>query len=460
MRLFGTDGLRGKAGDFPLDRVSVRRIGRELGRRLARTDRPTVVVGGDTRLSTAAIAANLAAGIREGGSAVASAGVLTTPGVAEVVLELAAGAGVSVSASHNPWDDNGIKIFGADGRKWPDRDEQELEVAILEERDRDEAARTSMDAPTRGLAPEPAAADADPALARLYLDRLARNVPGPLGGIAVLIDAGNGAAFRLGPDALRRAGARVTAIGDAPDGRNINQGCGALHPEGMASAVVRDGAALGVAFDGDADRSIFADETGRILDGDDVLWVLAMDWKRRGILGAGGVVGTVMSNFGLESSLTREGIPFFRAGVGDRHVARLMEEKGAILGGETSGHVLLPFSPAGDGILTTLVLASIVAESHGPLSRLATLHKVPQSLRNIRVARRVDIESVPSLGKAMADARARLDGRGRILLRYSGTEPLLRILVEGEDTGEVTSVADELENAVRAELSPAASVSS
>lgn len=454
MRLFGTDGLRGKAGEFPLDRASVRRIGQELGRRLARGERRTVVVGGDTRLSTPEIMAGLSAGIVEGGARVASAGVLTTPGVAEVVLELSAGAGVSVSASHNPWDDNGIKIFGADGRKWPDRDEQELEAAIFEARDEAAAAGT---APPRDTgSSDPAAPKPDPALARVYLDRLARNVPGDLGGISVLVDAGNGAAFRLGPDALRRAGARVTAICDAPDGRNINTGCGALHPEGMAKAVSEQGAALGVAYDGDADRSIFADETGRILDGDDVLWVLATDWKRRGILGTGGVVGTVMSNFGLESSLAREGIPFFRAAVGDRNVARLMEEKGAILGGETSGHVLLPFSPAGDGILTTLVLASIVAESRGPLSRLATLHKVPQSLRNIRVSRRADIESIPSLARAMTAAREQLDRRGRILLRYSGTEPLLRILVEGEDAREVASLADDLESAVRAELAPTA----
>jgi phosphoglucosamine mutase len=239
---------------------------------------------------------------------------------------------------------------------------------------------------------------------------------------------------------------------DTPDGRNINEGCGALHPENMGAAVVERGAAMGVAYDGDADRSIFADETGRILDGDDVLWIVATDWKRRGILAPAGVVGTVMSNFGLEAALARESIPFRRSPVGDRHVARLMEESGAAIGGETSGHVLLPFSPAGDGILTTLLLASIVAGSGGSLSRLATLEKVPALLRNVRVARRVPIEDVPALSRAIEDAGAELDSRGRILVRYSGTEPLLRILVEGRDGAQVKRLADRLETVVREQL--------
>lgn len=443
MRLFGTDGLRGKAGEFPLDDGSVRRIGRELGRRLAgmKDGRRRVVVGGDTRESTPRIVAQLAAGIQEGGGEVAAAGVISTPGVAEVVLELGAGAGVSVSASHNPWEDNGIKIFGRDGRKWPDADEESLEKVL-----------------TNGPPSEPAPAaipDPDPSLARLYLERLSRSVPVKLEGLRILIDAGNGAASILGPEALRRAGAHVAAICDAPDGHNINESCGALHPENMLEAVRRHGAAIGVAYDGDADRSIFADEKGRILDGDDVLWIIATDWKRKGILGAGGVVGTVMSNFALEAALARENIPFRRAAVGDRNVARMMEETNAPIGGETSGHVLLPFSPAGDGILTTLLLASIVVESGGSLSRLATLEKTPQVLRNVRVAQRVPIQECPGIVDAMARAEKRLDGRGRIFLRYSGTEPLLRVLVEGPDAEEVRAVAADLEGAVREALIPA-----
>jgi len=444
MKLFGTDGLRGKAGEFPLDAVSVRRIGRELGRRLAGSDRRRAVVGGDTRESTPWMVAELAAGIREGGGEVAAAGVISTPGVAEVVLELGAGAGVSVSASHNPWEDNGIKIFGRDGRKWPDAEEESLEKMLLE--------HTALDAGAApAIAPEP-----DASLARLYLDRLSRSVPVRLDGIRILVDAGNGAASKLGPEALRRAGAHVATICDMPDGQNINNQCGALHPENMLEAVREHGATLGVAYDGDADRSIFADEKGRILDGDDVLWIIATDWKKKGILGAGGIVGTVMSNFALEASLASENIPFRRAAVGDRNVARMMEETGARVGGETSGHVLLPFSPAGDGILTTLLLASIVAESGVPLSQLATLEKTPQVLRNIKVARRVPIEECPGIVRAMSRAEERLDGRGRIFLRYSGTELLLRVLVEGPDAAEVRAVAGDLEAAVVEALVPAA----
>ncbi|MEO8189082.1 MAG: phosphoglucosamine mutase [Acidobacteriota bacterium] len=439
MKLFGTDGLRGHAGEFPLDDATVRDIGRELGRRLKASGNPTAVVGGDTRESTPRIVAQISAGIIEAGGEVASAGVIPTPGVAEVVLGLGAGAGVSVSASHNPWQDNGIKIFGPDARKWPDAEEEALEMKLL--------------AGKKDRSAEPAAAlEANPALSELYLARMAKSVPVRLEGARILVDAGNGAAFRLGPTALRRAGAHVDAICDAPDGRNINEGCGALHPENMLGALREKGAALGVAYDGDADRSIFSDEMGRILDGDDVLWIIASDWKRKGILNPGGVVGTVMSNFALEAAFAREEIRFYRSAVGDRNVARLMEETGATLGGETSGHVLLPFSPAGDGILTTLLLASILVESGQPLSKLATLEKTPQALRNVRVARRVEIDDLPSVTLAVARARRQFDGRGRIFLRYSGTEPLLRILVEGPDAGEVFQIAGELEAAVRAEL--------
>jgi phosphoglucosamine mutase len=441
VKLFGTDGLRGKAGDFPLDPASVRLLGRELALRLRAAGPPRVVVGGDTRESTPRIVADLAAGLREGGCGVASAGVITTPGVAELVLELGASAGVAVSASHNPYYDNGIKIFGRDGRKWPDEEEEYLEKKIVEGR--------------AGAAPAatPAPPDPDPGLVATYVSRLNACVPESLAGFSVLIDAGNGAAFDIAPRALRRAGARVATIHDAPDGRNINDGCGALHPEGMAAATRDADAALGVAFDGDADRSIFADETGRVLDGDDVLWIVARAWKASGQLTSGGVVGTVMANYGLEAALEREGVPFHRSSVGDRNVARKMDETGSILGGETSGHVLLaPFSPAGDGILTTLVLCSIVQAACRPLSALATLEKVPQTLRNVRVARRIAIGDTAGIRTALLRAEDALRARGRVFLRYSGTEPLLRILVEGPEAGEVHAIADELEAAARAEL--------
>jgi len=441
VKLFGTDGLRARAGEFPLDPASVRLLGRELGKRLSGARPARVVVGGDTRESTPRIVADIAAGLAEGGCNVAAAGIITTPGVAELVLELGAAAGVAISASHNPYQDNGIKIFGPDGRKWPDEGEEYLERKLLEA------------GPQSAAPPTPAPPDPDPGLVATYVSRLKASLPESLDGFPVLLDLGNGAAFQIGPRAFQRAGARVTAIHDAPDGRNINLECGALHPEGMARATRESGVELGVAFDGDADRSIFADETGRILDGDDVIWIIARDWKRRGILTPGGVVGTVMSNFGLEAALTREGIAFRRSAVGDRNVARMMDEAGAVLGGEASGHVLLaPLSPAGDGILTALILSTIVRASGRKLSELATLEKMPQTLRNVRVARRAPIEETEPILLAVGRAEGTLGTRGRVFLRYSGTELLLRILVEGPEAAEVKAIADELEATVRAAL--------
>jgi phosphoglucosamine mutase len=454
MKLFGTDGIRGRAGEFPLDPASVRRLGETLGRLLAGTAARRVVLGGDTRESTPGLIAELAAGLSAAGCATAFGGTLTTPGVAEVVLGTHAAAGISVSASHNPFEDNGIKIFGPDGRKLADVEEERIEKEILAGRGAEGGRERRGEGAISEVSPSPTPPlpPSDPNLAELYLTRLAEHVPVRLSNIDIVIDAGNGAAYRLGPEALERAGAHPRPIQDVPDGRNINHGCGALHPEGMARVTRESGAAMGVAFDGDADRAIFADETGRVLDGDDILWIIATDWKRKGILAAGGVVGTIMSNFGLEAAFERERIPFRRAAVGDRSVARMMDESGSKLGGETSGHVLLPFSPAGDGIQTALIVASIAVESGKPLSGLATLEKVPQILRNIRVARRAPLEGISSIARAVESARAKLDHRGRVFLRYSGTEPLLRILVEGRDGDEVLRIADDLEAAVRAEL--------
>ena len=444
MKLFGTDGLRGRAGEFPLDPRSLDLAGREVGRRAAAASgKGTVVIGGDTRASTPRIVAELSRGMAAAGAVVAHAGVVPTPAVAELVLALSSAAGISVSASHNPFEDNGIKVFGPDGRKWSDADEASLEEMLL----------ASREAPAIPPSPAPAfLPSVDETLAETYVARLVQTIPQSLAGLHVVLDAGNGAAYRVGPEALRRAGARITPVFDRPDGRNINAGCGALHPQAMAEATRQVGAQLGAALDGDADRAILSDETGRILDGDDVLWIIASAWKRAGALPAGGVVATVMSNWGLEAALAREGIAFARAAVGDRAVARLMEERGAGLGGETSGHILLPSSPAGDGLRTTLTVAAIVAASGRRLSELATLVKTPQQLRNVPVARRVPVESVPDLASAVARAESRLADRGRVYLRYSGTEPLLRILVEGFEAAAVGSIADELEAAARAAL--------
>ena len=446
MKLFGTDGLRGKAGVFPLDPRSLSTVGREVGASVRRDGRENVVLGGDTRESTPAMAADIASGLEESGCAVAFAGVVPTPAVAELVLALRAGAGISISASHNPHEDNGVKIFGSDARKWPDEKEEELEETLQA----DEPSAADVAVPAGGARRPP---PVDPSLSEIYLTRLLGRLPRKLHDVTALLDAGNGAAYRLGPQALERAGCTVTSIADRPDGRNINADCGALHPDGMARETRRRGAGLGVALDGDADRAIFSDETGRLLDGDDVLWIVATRWRADGRLTDGGVVGTVMSNFGLEAALAREGIPFHRAAVGDRNVAQLMEETGSVLGGEASGHILFaPLSPSGDGIQTALVVAAILSDAGRPLSQLATLEKTPQALRNVRVSRREPIESSPALSHAIEKARAALDGRGRVFLRYSGTEPLLRILVEGTHEAEVTAVADELEAAARTAL--------
>jgi phosphoglucosamine mutase len=448
VKLFGTDGLRGRAGEFPLDPDSLRAVGREVGASVEGGEARIAVLGGDTRESTPAMASELAAGLGQAGCGVAYAGVVPTPAVAELVLALGAGAGISVSASHNPYEDNGVKVFGPDGRKWPDGMEEALEAKLL-------AGRRSHPPPlSLGERGAPSPPPVDPTLAEFYLSRLLSRSPHELGGLPMLLDAGNGAAWTLGPEALVQAGARVTAICNRPDGRNINDACGALHPERMARETRDSGASMGVALDGDADRAIFADESGRLLDGDDVLWIVARRWKAEDRLPEGGVVGTVMSNFGLEAALAREGIAFRRAAVGDRNVARLMEETGAALGGETSGHILFaPLSPAGDGIQTALVVAGVVAAEGKPLSRLATLEKSPQILKNVRVSRREPIEASPALARAIAQAEKALDGRGRVFVRYSGTEPLLRILVEGTDEIEVRQIADELESVARAELS-------
>ena len=445
MKLFGTDGLRGKAGVFPLDPRSLSTVGREVGASVRRDGGRNVVLGGDTRESTPAMAAEIASGLEESGCAVAFAGVVPTPAVAELVLALRAGAGISISASHNPHEDNGVKIFGSDARKWPDEKEEALEETLRA----GEPSPGDAPAPTGDRRPPPI----DPSLSEIYLTRLLGRLPRKLHDVTALLDAGNGAAYRLGPQALERAGCAVTSIADRPDGRNINADCGALHPDGMARETRRRGADLGVALDGDADRAIFSDETGRLLDGDDVLWIVATRWKADGRLTDGGVVGTVMSNFGLEAALAREGIPFHRAAVGDRNVAQLMAETGSVLGGETSGHILFaPLSPSGDGIQTALVVAAILSDAGRPLSELAALVKTPQALRNVRVSRRQPIEDSPMLSDAVRKAEGALDGRGRVFLRYSGTEPLLRILVEGTDGREVTAIADDLEKAARSAL--------
>ena len=437
MKLFGTDGIRGEAGRYPLDVPTVYRIGRVLGR-LAGGAQARGVVGGDTRRSTPELLTAIARGLAAEGVALENAGVVPTPAVADLVRDRAAAFGVAISASHNPWRDNGVKVFGGDGRKLPDASEAEIERALPSER------------ALPGAEPVP---PVDPGLAAAYRRRLAASLAGALDGLPVLLDCAHGAAYAIAPAVFAQAGARVESRNVSPDGTNINEGCGALHPEELSGLAASGKYAIGAAFDGDADRVVLADESGRVLDGDDILWVLARDLRRRGALDPAVVVGTVMTNIGLEQALAGLGVALVRTPVGDRHVVRAMQERGAVLGGESSGHIVQSaLSTTGDGILAALSVASLVAGSGAPLSALADLRKAPQTLRNLRVGRRVPLDDVVRLARAVSEAERELDGQGRVLLRYSGTEPLLRIMVEGPDRSGVEAIAARLCRVAEEEL--------
>ena len=437
MKLFGTDGIRGEAGRYPLDVPTVYRIGRVLGR-IVGGPRARGVVGGDTRRSTPELLAAIARGLAAEGVALENAGVVPTPAVADLVRERGAAFGVAISASHNPWRDNGIKVFAGDGRKLPDAAEAEIERALPSE--------TALP----GSEPVP---PVDPGLAAAYRRRVSRSIEGTLGGLSVLLDCAHGAAFDVGPAIFADAGAAVDVRGASPDGTNINEGCGALHPEALAALAASGRYRVAAAFDGDADRVVFADETGRVLDGDDVLWLLARDRQRRGALDPPVVVGTVMTNIGLEQALAGIGVALVRTPVGDRHVVRAMQERGATIGGESSGHIIQSaLSTTGDGILAALSVAALVVRSGKTLSALADLRKAPQVLRNLRVGRRVPLDDVVQLARAVEEAERELSGEGRVLLRYSGTEPLLRIMVEGPERSRVDAIADRLSRVAAEEL--------
>jgi len=433
--LFGTDGIRGEAGRPPLDAETVSRVGSALVRSLLREGFPApvrVTVGCDTRESSESIVAALAGGIAAAGGATRFAGVLPTPGVAYLVQALECHAGVVVSASHNPWRDNGIKIFSAIGRKLPDTVEAEIEQEI--------------DAAT---AVPPLAVAAEAQLRSFYAQHLSSTIPKRLTGMKVVIDAANGAAFEIAPLAFREAGAEVVLMNASPDGRNINDGSGALHPQRMAERVVAEGADLGIALDGDADRIVVADARGSLLDGDDVLYLWSLELIREGRKPQV-VVGTVMSNWSLEEALNAKGIRLVRAAVGDRYVVEAMEREGALLGGEPSGHLIRSdLTTTGDGVLTGLHLAALVAASKTPLHAQARLVHTPQVLKNVKVKTRIPFDTIPALELERARGETLLGGRGRILLRYSGTEALARVMVEGVHADVVESVAGSLARTIQ-----------
>jgi phosphoglucosamine mutase len=443
-RLFGTDGVRGVAGEFPLDSPTVTRIGQALIDVLAAGGgTPRVVIGRDTRESGPAIEDALVLGIESRGGRADRGGVLTTPAVACVTRAMGYGAGIVVSASHNPYRDNGIKVFSSAGFKLPDAVEMEIEARVL-----GEPGAPSPRATAAVTTPHPG----PEALRDRYLDWLRETLPdgASFAGRRVLLDCAHGAASDLAPRLFRALGADVEAIHDAPDGRNINEGCGALHPERLASEVTRRGAWLGLAFDGDADRCLPIDARGRILDGDYVLCLAARDLRARGRLRGGTVVGTVMSNLWLERAFHAEGIRLARAPVGDKYVLEEMQRSGSVLGGEQSGHIIfLERATTGDGLLTGVMLMDLLQRNGIDLAAWAsTITPCPQILINVAVRSRPPLDVHPVIGAAIRNEEARLDGSGRVLVRYSGTEPKARIMVEGEPRAAIEASAARLRQVI------------
>jgi phosphoglucosamine mutase len=442
-RLFGTDGVRGLANAeltvelaVALGRAGATVLARHAGRR------PRLLLGRDTRRSGQLLEAALAAGAMSVGADVLRLGVATTPAVAYLVAALDVQFGAVISASHNPAPYNGIKFFSHDGFKLPDALEDEIEALLP----------SSVDLSARAAQDVGTSLDRGAELVR-YVDFVS-GLAGDLSGLRVVCDCANGAASDLAPSALRQAGAAVEAIAASPDGTNINAGCGSLHPERLGRAVVETGAAAGFAFDGDADRLIATDERGAVVDGDALMAVLACDLLARDALPGRTVVATVMSNLGLELCLKERGARLLRTRVGDRYVLEAMRDGGFTLGGEQSGHLIfLDHHTTGDGLTTAALLASLLCRTGRPLSELASvLPRLPQVLRNVRVARRDGLDASPAVAAAVAAAEAALGERGRVLVRPSGTEPLVRVMVEGEDEAAVHQAADAITEAVAGAL--------
>jgi phosphoglucosamine mutase len=444
-KLFGTDGIRAVAGQSPLDAPTVYAIGLALAKTLsAKTNTPKVLLGMDTRESSDWIAATLTAGLDAGGASVESAGVITTPAVAFLAHTHGFATGVVISASHNPWQDNGIKLFGPNGYKLPDA----LELTIEDEIFRQLAVNTAP--PTQTI--PPAVNEADRAE---YVRFLLAAVPGlSLDGHRIVIDCANGAASAVAPQLFRDLGGEVIITHASPDGRNINENCGALHPEIVAAAVKHHKASMGITFDGDADRALFADEHGNVVNGDAVLLLAARDLQVRGLLTNDTVVATTMSNMGLEAALKRSGIHMLRAAVGDKYVLEQMIATGAALGGEQSGHIIFTGrSTTGDGLLTALLLLDIVHRSGKSLSELvADLKVFPQVIVNVKVREKKALDTIPTVCAAIAAAEVALADSGRVVIRYSGTEALARVMIEAESEPLMRHHADTIAHAIRTEL--------
>ncbi len=448
-KLFGTDGIRAVAGQSPLDAKTIYAVGLALAHTLRKNvAEPRVILGRDTRESSPWIAATLAAGLRAGGAQVESAGVITTPAVAFLARTHGFQAGVVISASHNPWQDNGIKLFGGDVFKLPDAVELAIEDEIFLHLARIEAPNVEQ---------LPAVED-NPALVGDYIEFLIDCVPGlSLAGLQIVADCANGAAAAVAPELFRRLmgeAGQVLLQNVEPDGRNINLNCGALHPEAVAREVAARGATVGVTFDGDADRCMLAGSRENVINGDAILLMAARDLKARGMLTNDVVVATTMSNMGLEAALKRSGIRMLRAAVGDRYVLEMMQKENAALGGEQSGHILFPhLATTGDGILTALVVLDLLARSGGSAEDLTQDLKVfPQVIVNVKVREKKRLGDIASVAAAIRAAEEELNDSGRVVIRYSGTEALARVMIEAESEGAMRRHAEAIAAAIRAEI--------
>ncbi len=452
-KYFGTDGVRGKVGEAPITPDFVMRLAHAAGRVLSKgealpqhRDRPAVLIGKDTRISGYMLESALEAGFSAAGVDTLLVGPIPTPGVAFLTRALRLSAGVMISASHNPFEDNGIKFFSADGLKLPDAVEREIEAMV------DQPMRVNAAAQ---LGKARRVHDAE----GRYIEFCKNTFPKEqtLRGVKLVVDCANGAAYRVAPQLLRELGAEVSAIGDKPDGLNINDRCGATHPETLARAVIEEGAQFGIALDGDADRLIMVDRDGRVFDGDQLLFAVVKHRHAAGKM-RGGVVGTLMTNFALEQALGRMGIAFARAKVGDRYVLEMLQQKGWVLGGESSGHLLdLDRHSTGDGIISALlVLSALVASGQSLADYTRELEMLPQVLVNVRVDAQFDFKASEAVRAEVAAAEAELGASGRVLLRPSGTEPLIRVMVEGEDPARVRALADGIAATVRSATQPVA----
>ena len=449
-KLFGTDGIRGVANRDPMTAEMALRLGQAVAQRFRRAKRGgRIVIGKDTRLSGYMLESALQAGIVSAGADVLLVGPLPTPGIAFITWSMRADAGVVISASHNPYQDNGIKIFAADGFKLPDEAEAEIERDMEAIGAGHDGIRAAPDAIGKAVRIE----DAGGRYVQFLKHALPRELT--LDGVKVVVDCANGAAYSVAPQVFSELGAGVDELNVWPDGRNINYACGALHPEFMAEEVKRSGAQLGIALDGDADRVILADENGNIIDGDQVMAILATRMIERGELPEQTVVATVMSNLGLERALSSRGGKLLRTAVGDRYVVEAMRERGLRLGGEQSGHIVfLDHATTGDGIVAALRVLAVMVQERKPLSELASraMTRYPQVLLNFAVARKRPFDEMPSVQKMIAKIESALGVEGRVLVRYSGTEAKARVMIEGQDEAGIKAYADEIAETLKQAL--------